>query len=158
MRALSIAIAILSAASSAALAQDAYPQDAYAPLSASAAQRRLQAYVTTWSTDQQINASTVAHYYADRVIYYGKPMSRPDVLRDKLRYISVWPERHYGIAPGTVSATCDRAKTLCRVSGIMQWDRRSGSGQRSVGSARLSLVLSKASGGKIVRESAVIYR
>jgi hypothetical protein len=47
---------------------------------------------------------------------------------------------------------------MCRVSGIMQWDRRSRTGARSLGSARLSLTLSRASGGKIVQESASILR
>jgi hypothetical protein len=131
-------------------------QDANEPLDAGVAQRRLEAYVRTWSTNEGVNAATVGNYYGDRVIYYGKPMSRPQVLRDKLRYIAVWPERHYRIVPGTVAAACDRQRTMCRVSGIMQWDRRSRIGARSVGNARLSLTLSRASGGKIVHESASI--
>lgn len=144
-----IAIATICAWCSAALGQNGDSS-----LSVSAAQRRLEAYVSTWSADQDVNPATVAHYYADRVIYYGKAMSRSDVLRDKLRYIAVWPERHYGIVPGTVAASCDHQRTLCRVSGIMRWQRRSRDGRQSVGNARLSLLLSRASGGKIVRESA----
>jgi hypothetical protein len=136
----------------------ALAQDASEPLSAAVAQRRLEAYVQTWSTNPGVNAATVGNYYGDRVIYYGKPMSRSQVLGDKLRYIAVWPERHYRIVPGTVSTACDGRKTMCRVSGIMQWDRRSRTGARSLGSARLSLTLSRASGGKIVQESASILR
>jgi hypothetical protein len=131
-------------------------REAYEPLSVSAAQRRLIAHVATWSTDPGVNAGNVAHHYAHRAIYYGKQMSQREVLRDKLRYIAVWPKRRYSIVPGTVSVRCDRHRIVCRVSGIMRWDRRSRRGEQSIGRARLSLTLSRASGGRIVRESAVI--
>lgn len=146
-----IATMAFGASCSVALSQET----AYAPLSTMTAQHRLEAYVNTWSANQEINASNVGHYYADRVIYYGKPMSRSQVLRDKLRYIAVWPERRYRIVPGTVSAAC--RQTMCRVSGVMAWDRRSRNGRSSIGSARLTLFLSKASGGRIVREAASRY-
>jgi hypothetical protein len=152
-RTLSIAAALFVGCATNALAQNAGE-----PLSSEMAQRRLEAYVHTWSTNAGVNAATVANYYAERGVYYGKPMSRSDILRDKLRYIAAWPERYYRIVPGTVSASCDHERTMCRVSGIMQWDRRSRGGARSVGSAKLSLTLSRASGGKIVHESASILR
>jgi hypothetical protein len=135
----------------------AFGQEAYSPLSTAMAQRRLEAYVDTWSSNKEINGANVAHYYADRVVYYGKPMSRRQVLADKLRYISVWPERHYRIVPGTVAAACDRQQSICRVSGVMAWQRRSRAGGSSIGSARLSLILSRASGGRIVREAASLH-
>jgi hypothetical protein len=148
-RALLMTIAALVVSGAGALSQEAY-----APLSTEAAQRRLEAYVETWSANREINASNVGHYYADRVIYYGKPMSRQQVLRDKLNYIATWPERRYRIVPGTVSAACDRRHIMCRVSGIMAWDRRSRTGRASTGSARLTLILSRESGGRITREMA----
>ena len=131
-------------------------RETYEAFSASAAQRRLITHVSTWSTDPGVNAANVAHHYADRTIYYGKRMSRREVLRDKLRYIAVWPRRRYSIIPGTVSVRCDRQRTVCRVSGIVQWDRRSRRGELSIGRARLTLTLSGASGNKLIRESAVI--
>ena len=149
LRNVSLALPILLGCAAPALAQESGE-----PLTAAIAQRRLENYVHTWSTNAGVNPATVGNYYAPQAIYYGKPMSRAQILADKLRYIAAWPERHYRIVPGTVSAACDGDKTLCRVSGIMQWDRRSRSGARSVGSARLSLTLSRDSGGKIVRESA----
>src|SRR3954454_11029065 len=63
----------------AATCSGAISQEAYAPLSAEAAQRRLETYVETWSSNREINPTNVGHYYADRVIYYGKPMSRQQV-------------------------------------------------------------------------------
>jgi hypothetical protein len=152
-RTLSLVAAILLGGATNALAQHANE-----PLNSEIAQRRLEAYVQTWSTNAGVNAATVSNYYADHGVYYGKPMSRQQVLREKLRYIAVWPQRQYRIVPGTVLASCDHQRTMCRVSGIMQWDRRSRTGARSVGSAKLSLTLSRASGGKIVHESASILR
>ena len=151
-RGTSMAALVLVLSCSAALSQEAYGS-----LNTEAAQRRLEAYVDTWSANRGINAGNVGHYYAPRVIYYGKPMSRQQVLRDKLNYIAAWPERHYRIVPGTVSASCDGAQTACRVSGVMAWNRRSRAGRVSIGNARLTLVLSRESGGRIVRESASRY-
>lgn len=130
-------------------------QAASEPLGGLAAQRRLEAHVRTWSKDQGVNSGNVARIYAERVIYYGKPMSQAEVLRDKLRYIAVWPRRNYRIVPGTASATCARHASACRVSGIMQWTRRSRTGKLSIGRARLILVLN-ATGRKVFRESAII--
>src|SRR3954451_13135627 len=79
-------------------------RETYEALSASAAQRRLITHVSTWSRGPGVNAANVAHHYADRTIYYGKRMSRREVLRDKLQYIAVWPRRRYSIIPGTVSS------------------------------------------------------
>jgi hypothetical protein len=149
MRRLWIAAVAFAASCSGAVSQEA--------LNSAMAQRRLEAYVNTWSANEDINASSVDYYYANRVVYYGKPMSRRQVLRDKLNYIAVWPERHYRIVPGTVSADCDRGRTLCRVSGIMAWNRHSTNGRTSIGRARLTLILSRDSGGKIVRESASLH-
>src|SRR4051812_7509443 len=92
-------------------------REANGPLSTPAAQRRLMAHVSTWSTDPGVNAANVAHHYANRTVYYGKLMSQREVLRDKLGYIAVWPRRRYSIIPGTVSVRCDHQKTVCRVSG-----------------------------------------
>src|SRR5689334_10956855 len=111
-------------------------------MSVPAARQRLEAHVRTWARDPGVNAANVANNYADRVIYYGKRMSRPEVLNDKLQYVAVWPQRRYHsyhIVPGTVTTWCDRRD--CRLSGVMQWHRRSRTGQVSIGSARLILVL-----------------
>ena len=93
----------------------AFSQEAYSPLSTATAQRRLEAYVDTWSANNGINAANVSRYYADRVIYYGKPMSRQQVLRDKLNYIAVWPERYYHIVPGRFRLLRSPTHSLPRV-------------------------------------------
>lgn len=62
---------------------------------------------------------------------------------------------HYRIVPGTVSAGCDRYRSACRISGTIQWKRRSRTGKVSIGSARLILTFDP-SKRKIVRESALL--
>ncbi len=131
---------------------------AASPLTEAYAEQKLNEYVRIWSSNRGINPAAVSRYYANQVIYYGKPMSQGAVLRDKQQYASTWPERHYRIVPGTVSVNCDPYKTACRVSGVMEYDRRSYSGQRAVGAARLSLTLSRDSGSRVVQESAVFLR
>ena len=111
-------------------------------------------YVQAWSSDHGVDPQSMNRFYADHVVYYGKSMSRREVFRDKLNYIATWPQRRYWIVPNSTSVVCDGAGALCRVQGVMQWDRRSAAGARSTGAAQLTLTLSRESGGKIVRESA----
>lgn len=131
---------------------------AASPLTEAYAEQKLNEYVRMWSSNGRVSPATVSRYYAGTVIYYGKPMSQRGVLRDKLQYSATWPERHYRIVPGTVSVACDPYKTACRVTGVMEYDRRSVAGQRAVGAARLSLTLSRDSGSRVVQESAVFLR
>lgn len=125
------------------------------------AERQLNRFVNTWSSGRGSNMSlgAVSRYYADPASYYGKRFPRRALLRDKLRYASAWPERRYRMAPGSVSLACDpRRAVSCRVSGVLRYDRRSVSGERAVGAAALHLTVTRASGNRIVRESAVFLR
>lgn len=119
------------------------------------AHQLMRNYLRAWSTNAGVNPSSMVRFYADNVIYYGKPMSRNGVLRDKLQYIRTWRERRYALVPGSVTIACNGPRTACQVTGTMRWDRRSVYGERSVGAARLSLLVTKDSGGRIARESAV---
>lgn len=133
---------------------------ATAPLQAHAqsqdwAQQQVDRYVRVWSTNEGVNRDSMREFYADRVVYYGHSMSREQVLADKLRYIAHWPQREYRMVPGTVSATCDEAHEVCRAVGVMRWSRMSNTGRRVSGESRMSFTLTRSSGGKIVRESAI---
>lgn len=119
------------------------------------AHQLMRDYLRTWSSNAGVNPRSMTRFYADRVVYYGKPMSRSGVLRDKLQYISTWRERRYSLVPGSVSIACNGPRTACQVTGTMRWDRRSVYGERSVGAARLGLLVTRESGGRIARESAV---
>ncbi|MGB9646490.1 MAG: hypothetical protein WCB44_15400, partial [Stellaceae bacterium] len=49
--------------------------------------------------------------YAPIVDYYGKPVTRESILRDKLNFICRWPIRQTWLAPGEASPriSCDSA-------------------------------------------------
>lgn len=122
------------------------------------AERQVQAYVDVWSTDAGVTAEAVERFYAPRAVYYGKSMSRAQILADKRRYVRAWPERRYAMVPGTVRVRCDAPREICRATGTMEWSRRSAAGRRVAGASRMSFTLTRSSGGKIVRESAVTLR
>ncbi len=119
------------------------------------AENAMQAYLAMWSRDQDVNAESVARFYAPHVVYYGKPMTRAQVLADKRAFIKHWPVRHYAQAPGTFSGRCDSNRTRCTVSAIMTWQRVDNANRTSKGRARINLEFVPVDGTrKIARESA----
>ena len=119
------------------------------------AERALQAYLAVWSSEERFKPATVTRFYAPHVVYYGKSFSRAQVLGDKEAYLRQWPIRHYRVVPGSFTATCDPAKTLCKVTADMVWHRVSRTGQVSDGRARLTFDFIPVEGGrKIAREAA----
>ena len=63
----------------------------------------------------------LAGLYAETVVYHGKSTPRQAVLLSKHRLADRWTERDYAIRPGSLSATCAKAGTTCRVKGVMSW-------------------------------------
>ena len=115
----------------------------------------IQAYLAMWSHNADVTAAAVNRFYAPAVIYYGKRFSRAQVLADKLRYIQAWPVRHYSEVPGSIKASCNRDRSVCRVSVIMAWRRLGHDAQVSSGRARIAFDFVPIEGGhKIAREAA----
>ena len=122
------------------------------------AERAVQAYFAMWSNNAGVNAAAVARFYAPNVVYYGKRMSRAQVLADKQAYIRAWPVRSYREVPGTFSARCTADLGLCHVTTDMAWRRASRSGAVSTGRATIGFDFVPADGGrKIARESARLF-
>jgi hypothetical protein len=121
-----------------------------------AVEQRMRDYVRVWEADERVGPAAMRTYYADRVIYYGKPMSRREVLADKLRFIRAYPERSYDIAPGTLRTRC--GPDHCEARAILLWRRASARGRTESGASALTLVFSAAERGRIVRESARTLR
>lgn len=120
------------------------------------AEHRMQQYVQTWEGNEATFAQAVETYYADRVIYYGKSMTRSQVLADKLRFVKSYPQRTYSIAAGTLRTNCKTG--ICEARAKLNWSRANASRQLESGVSDLRLVLSAADGGRIVRESARTLR
>lgn len=127
------------------------------PAAAMSPGERLDRYVSIWQSNDRVTRDTVREFYADRVIYYGKRMTRDEVYRDKLRFIRAWPIRTYDIAPGSFRSRCDRSG-VCRARAVLRWTRAKPDGRSKSGASRLTLVFAKSEGGRIIRESATNIR
>jgi hypothetical protein len=119
------------------------------------AQKQVENFVDVWSRDDGVTMASVERLYAPRVIYYGKNMSRAAILADKRAYIARWPQRRYEIVPGSVDVACTKGNAQCRATALMRWTRADRAGREVRGSSRMAFLVSRDSGGKIIRESAV---
>jgi hypothetical protein len=122
------------------------------------AQRQVENFVAVWSRDEGVTRDAVERLYAPRVVYYGKNMSREAIFADKRAYIAHWPRRRYEIVPGSVDVSCSPGNVMCRATATMRWTRTDRAGREARGASRMSFLVSRDSGGKIVRESAVTLR
>lgn len=57
--------------------------------------------------------------YAESVQFYGKQITRREVLADKKQYADRWPVRVSSARPNTIRTSCNVA--TCRVTGIYDW-------------------------------------
>jgi hypothetical protein len=112
-------------------------------------------YFAIWDQDSHVTPDNVARLYASRLVYYGHPMSREALLRDKLAFIRRWPDRHYGIEPGSAAKRCNPDESRCAITANLLWRTRGPGGARA-GRSRVTLQLAREDGQlKIVREGAV---
>lgn len=119
------------------------------------AQKQIENFVEVWSRDEGVTRAAVERLYAPRVVYYGKSMSREAILADKRAYIAHWPQRRYEIVPGSVDISCTQGAAVCRATAVMRWTRADRAGRVVRGASRMLFVVTRESGGRIVRESAV---
>jgi hypothetical protein len=81
----------------------------------------VRALIGQWSKPAPEAMPALEGLYAEKVVYRGTSMGRQAVLRSKNRLATRWSERAYAIRPGSISATCTKAGTTCRVKGIMSY-------------------------------------
>jgi hypothetical protein len=74
-----------------------------------------------WSKPSVEVMPILASLYAETVVYEGKSTPKDAVLRSKQRIADRWTERSYTIRPGSLSATCAKTGTTCRVKGVMSF-------------------------------------
>jgi hypothetical protein len=74
--------------------------------------------------------------YSEQVSYYGKTLTKAEVLVDKWTFFQRWPGRRYVVVPNSVAITCSDMST-CRVEGRLEWETTNRQ-SRSVGSASFS--------------------
>lgn len=84
--------------------------------------------------------------YADSVNYYGKPLSRDQVVVQLHRFFERWPVRQYKPKNGSVEIRCDEKTLICLVKGTLEFDSRSPErNERSAGVATFEYTLSYSS-------------
>ena len=79
-------------------------------------------FVVDWintSAAGSFQAIASAAPYAETVEYFGKSLSRAEVMDDKRRYSERWPIRTAEIASGSMQSICN--SSLCTVTGRYRW-------------------------------------
>jgi hypothetical protein len=107
-----------------------------------------QAKSTVYAAMAAANTGSIddtSHCYADAVTYYGKRMSKAEVIADNMKLWQRWPARNYTIRPDSLTASCyviRRGTTWmnCDVKGVFDWEATNSSRQ-SVGSASITWTL-----------------
>ncbi len=116
-------------------------------------------YRTTSGPDDEALA-VLNNIYAETVRYFGKELSREQVVAQVQRFIERWPVRQYTPKEGSVTIDCDEALLTCAVNGQVQFDAQSATrNERSTGLATFGYSLSFRSPGqvpKIVVESGAV--
>lgn len=95
------------------------PPHSQKPLSnVAAAHDFIFAYHDAWSqsNDRALNFMTQA--YESLVSFYGKSVPVNEVLSDKRKFATRWPERLYEIKQDTLSIECDQ---LCAINAVVVW-------------------------------------
>lgn len=98
----------------------------------------LTSYHEAWSGPSGKALAFMRSAYADNVLFYGKTMSRDEVLGDKATFIDRWPKRAYSIRHGSERLSCG---VTCSGTAIVEWFAYSPKrGKTSSGSAEISIV------------------
>ena len=99
-------------------------------------------YRTTSGPDDEALAA-LNNIYAETVRYFGKELSREQVMAQVQRFIERWPVRQYTPKEGSVTIDCDEALFACAVKGQVQFDAQSSTlNKRSTGLATFEYSLS----------------
>jgi len=89
-----------------------------APSDADRALRFVAEYHDAWSRPNAQALAFMSTAYADTVTFYGKAVSRDEVLREKAVFADRWPKRAYSVKHGSERVVC---ASTCTVSGTVEW-------------------------------------
>jgi uncharacterized caspase-like protein len=97
----------------------------------------------------------VRNSFGAEIRYYGKVVPNAQVVEEKRRYLTRWPQRRYRLKPETMRVQCDEARATCLMSGELDYDVRDPRAARaSSGAATYELrVVFTQAGPKVVEES-----
>src|SRR5262245_14946668 len=108
-------------------------------------------YWARWSGRDDAALGYFATAYAGEVEFFGKPLRRDRVIDEKRRFMKRWPERIYTVRRGSTSTHCDSSASTCTVTGIVDWDCRSGEREaRSIGAASFTFRVARSTRGVVI--------
>jgi len=101
-------------------------------------------------------AEMAGNAYSDTVEFYGKELSKVEVIQDKRKYAERWPERISTARPSTIQVLC--VGELCRVTGIYDWTvSNDAKRKRLTGSATFDYIVDMSAGTyRIVSENGTV--
>jgi hypothetical protein len=107
------------------------------------------AYLNAWSSPDDPSGEAIRRFYAQTVNFYGRGISRDELMRQKHVFAHRWPTRSYVARPDDMSVQCEPVGG-CHVSGVLDWRASDqASGRKSIGAARFEMGIH---GGLIVSE------
>lgn len=78
----------------------------------------VEKYHEAWSWPNNQALAFMEAVYADSVVFYGKTVTRDDVLQEKTVFAERWPKRAYSVKHGSEQVLCS---STCAVSAIVEW-------------------------------------
>lgn len=76
-----------------------------------------------FSATNEPNAAAIAYLqkkYSDQVAYFGKTLSKTNILSDKKAFFQRWPVRNYSLISDSLQVACDTDIT-CTAEGKVEW-------------------------------------
>ena len=112
-------------------------------------------YMRRTEGDTEQVLAFVRNSFGAEIRYYGKVVPNAQVVAEKRRYLTRWPQRRYQLKPDTMRVQCDEARSTCQMSGELDYDVRDPRAARtSSGAATYELRVVFTQGGpKVVEES-----
>ena len=82
-------------------------------------------FVDTYMQESEGELPAVIAYMrntlATEVIYYGKRTSRQQVIEEKRKYLTRWPQRTFQLKSETIHVECDDKQPVCRIVGELDY-------------------------------------
>jgi len=122
-------------------------------------EERVTEFVTEDMRQSSGDASAFLTYarqvFDEQVDFYGKMISRADVLKEKERYVARWPIRSYRLLPEATRTSCDAEQSRCKIIGVVIFNASNpATGRKSTGTASFEYGVSFATGSaKIFSET-----
>lgn len=124
----------------------------------SAAKSFIRKLFSFWSADNDSAVSFLMTSLSHTVDFYGKPISKESIIKEKMTALKRWPIRVYAERPSSLKVSCIQQTKICTISGVLDWDARNPEkGRSSVGVAEFEYRLDMTnSDPKIISESSTV--